>query len=229
MRALARAPDQRFTSAEEMADSLRYARDSRVVPVATSPLPDPTAKTIAQTPLVKGVWFVTARRYILEQHGEAELHAVAACMHQDHRAILLEPMASTWYHEDALSDAFHGVMREIARDDPREFARFIEDCTVLGVNAFFRILLRMTSAAFLLRKMPVLTRQYRRNDWTTEVHADDHHASIRYGNCPYLDDSLYRLYAQALLVKVCELGSGKRPRCEITSHSPTSATFEFDY
>ena len=148
MRALAKVPDQRFTSAEEMADSLRYIRERDPRAPSTGPArrsralapPDASelamAKTMAQTPLVKGVWFVIARRYILEHYGEAALHAVAARMRQEHRSTMLEPASSTWYDEEAFSDAIHATMHEIARDDPRAFAQFIEEATVLGINIF---------------------------------------------------------------------------------------------
>ena len=180
-------------------------------------------------PLVKGVWFVTARRYILEHRGEADLHAVAGRMREEHRSTFLEPLASAWYHEDAFDDAVHAVMRVIADDDPAAFLQLMEDCTVLGIHTFFRILLRATSLPFLLRKMPILSRQYRRNDWTCDVQADDRHATIRFGRCPYLASPVYGLYVQAMLTKVCELGSGRRPECAIVESTPTSLACELRY
>jgi hypothetical protein len=180
-------------------------------------------------PLVKGVWFVTARRYILEHRGETDLHAVAERMREEHRSTFLEPLASAWYHEDAFDDAVHAVMRALAHDDPVVFLRLMEDCTVLGIHTFFRILLRVTSLPFLLRKMPVLSRQYRRNDWTCDVEADDRHATIRFGRCPYLASPVYGLYVQAMLTKVCELGSGRRPECAVARSTPTSIVCELRY
>ena len=119
---------------------------------------------MAEPPLVKGVWFVTARRHLLEEHGATKLAEVARSMADAHRTALLEPMASTWYPEDAFQDALHAVMQEVAHHDLLAFSNFIEACTVLGVNTFFRVLLRITSPAFLMRQMPALGRQYRKND-----------------------------------------------------------------
>jgi hypothetical protein len=235
MRALAKDPEQRFTSAEEMALSLRYVREreprtpaqahvSPSQPVA--PLVDGLAKTAPQVDLVKGVWFVTCRRYILERYGDVELHAMAARMRQENRAAIIEGLASTWYPEEAFGDALNAFMVEIAKGDPRAFSDAMEDCTVLGINTFFRILLRATSIPFVLRKIPVLSLQYRRNDWKCEVVADAHQATVHWTNCPYLADPNYRLFCAAMLRKTCEISSGKRPECSIASF--TSSTIKID-
>ncbi len=168
--------------------------------------------------LVKGVWFVTARRHLVEAHGASALHAVARAMKLDHGPMLLEGLASEWYPEDAFQDALAAVMLQVARQDTKVFCEFIEECTVLGVNMFFRVLLRATSTAFLIRKMPVLSRQYRRNDWQCLAEADDHRATLEWKGCPYLGDRNYRLYLVAMLVKCAELCSNRRPAAEVAGH-----------
>jgi hypothetical protein len=168
--------------------------------------------------LVKGVWFVTARRHLLEVHGDKALQAVAAAMKPDQGRVLLEPLPSQWYSEDVFQDALRAVMEVLARHDANLFSQFIEACTVLGVNTFFRVLLRITSPAFLMRKMPGLSRQYRRNDWVCEVEADDRRAMLWWRNVPYLADRNYRLYLVAMMAKCSELCTGKRPALTITGH-----------
>jgi hypothetical protein len=180
-------------------------------------------------PVVKGVWFVTARRHILQDHGETKLGAVARAMREDCRAALLEPLASSWYPEDIFQDALRAVMVELAHHDTLAFSNFIEACTVLGVNTFFRVLLRITSPAFLMRKMPALSRQYRRNDWECEVDADDRRAVLRWTRVPYLADRTYRLYMVAMLVKCTEMCTGRRPRCDVVAHGPDHATVQVVY
>ena len=110
------------------------------------------------------------------------------------------------------------VMEAHAHHDPDVFNAFIEACTVLGVNTFFRILLRITSPAFLMRKMPGLSRQYRRNDWVCEVDADEHRAVLWWKNVPYLHNRTYRLYCVAMLAKCSELCTGKRPSINTLGH-----------
>ncbi|HEY6463626.1 MAG TPA: hypothetical protein VIY73_25835, partial [Polyangiaceae bacterium] len=72
---------------------------------------------MAQEPQVKGVWFVTARRLVLRDHGEDTLQAIARAMSKPE--VLLEPMPSTWYHEDHFQDALHVHMLVLARQDTR--------------------------------------------------------------------------------------------------------------
>jgi hypothetical protein len=173
---------------------------------------------MAEPALVKGVWFVTARRHLLEVHGDPALQAVARAMKPDNGGVLLEPLPSQWYPEDVFQDAMRAVMEVHARHDPELFSQFIEACTVLGVNTFFRVLLRITSPAFLMRKMPGLSRQYRRNAWVCEVEADDVRAVIVWRNVPYLADRNYRLYLVAMMAKCCELCTSKRPTLTIAGH-----------
>lgn len=173
---------------------------------------------MAEPALAKGVWFVTARRHLLEVHGDAVLQAVARAMKPDNARVLLEGLPSEWYSEDVLEDAMRGVMEAHAHHDPDVFCEFIEACTVLGVNTFFRILLRITSPAFLMRKMPGLSRQYRRNDWICDVEADDRRAVIWWRNVPYLRHRTYRLYCVAMMMKCSELCTGKRPSINTLGH-----------
>lgn len=173
---------------------------------------------MAEGPLVKGVWFVTARRHLIEAYGASTLHAVARAMKEEHRPVLLEPMASEWYPEDVFQDAIDAVMFQVAQKDSRVFSEFMEGATVLGVNTFFRILLRVTSPAFLMRQMPTLSRQYRRNDWECAVDAQDHAATLEWRGCPYLADRTYRLFMVAVIVKSTELCTKRRPTVEVVGH-----------
>jgi hypothetical protein len=181
------------------------------------------------TPEVKGVWFVTARRHILESFGDGKLVEFVAALPIDLRPVMTEPMASAWYHEDVFQQVLATTMKVVCDDDPKRFCAFIEACTVLGVHAFFRVLLRIPSTAFLMRKMPVLSRQYRRNDSDCTVEADHTEATLRYTNMPYFADPNYRLYAVSMLIKTAELCSRTRPRAEILDHTNTSLTVRVRY
>jgi hypothetical protein len=175
---------------------------------------------MAEPALVKGVWFVTARRHLLELEGDTAVQAVARAMKPDNAPVLLEPLPSEWYAEDIFQDALGAVMEVHAHHDPDVFIRFIEACTVLGVTTFFRVILRITSPAYLMRKMPALSRQYRRNDWVCEVEADDERAVLSWRNAPYLGDRNYRLYTAAMMAKCSELCTGKRPTVTVAGHGP---------
>lgn len=181
------------------------------------------------TPEVKGVWFVTARRHILEKFGEQKLAEVVAALPEELGHVLAEPLASAWYHEDVLQKVLAATMRVVCENDPERFCAFIEACTLLGVHAFFRVLLRIPSTAFLMRKMPVLSRQYRRNDSDCVVEASATEATLRYTNMPYFRDRNYRLYALSMLIKTAELCSRVRPEGEILGHTADSLTVRIRY
>jgi hypothetical protein len=178
---------------------------------------------------VKGVWFVTARRHVLETQGASALHAIARAMKEEDRNVLLEPLASEWYPEDVLQDSLQAVFHVHAQRDARVFYQFIEDCTVLGVHSFFRVLLRISSPAYLLRQMPAISQVYRRNDWTCEVDAGDERATLTWRQCPYVAERLYRLYAAAMTSKSLELCTNKKPAVEIAGHGADWLTLRIEY
>lgn len=163
-------------------------------------------------PLVKGVWFVTARRYIVEEDGEAALAAVAAHMPEDERRVLTEALASEWFPEPVLQRALEAVQQELTGHDDVRYLAFIEGCTELGVNTFFRVLLRIASPAFLMRQMPAAWATHRRNGGTVDVDADDKGARLHYAGFPFWADRNYRVSTEGVLRKVTELCTGVSPR-----------------
>jgi hypothetical protein len=178
---------------------------------------------------VKGVWFVTARRQITEAHGEAVLARVIEALDEPDREIMRVPLASAWYPEDVFQRVMRACMNEVARGDAKAFCAFIEACTLLGVNTFFRVLLRIPSPAFLMRKMPVLSKQYRRNDSLCTVESDARQATLVWTNFPYFEDLNYRLCTLAMLTKTAELCARKRPRGEIVAWGSDSLTVSIQY
>ena len=102
---------------------------------------------------IKGIWFVTARRLLLEKHPR-DLESVVFAMPREHRSAMAEPLASRWYPEEALQAALGAVHRLVARGDKDAMIDLLEDCTVIGINTFFRIALRLTSTSFALRLVP---------------------------------------------------------------------------
>jgi hypothetical protein len=184
---------------------------------------------MAQAPEVKGVWFLTARRHIVAVHGDAKLHAVARALSETTRPMLLEPMPSAWYGEDVFREMMSAVMTELCRGDTLAFSTFMEECTVLGVNTFFRILLRITSVEFLMRKMPTLSKQYRRNDSICTVDANETRAVLRWENFPFFDDRNYRLFTLATLIKTAEMCTGARPKGDVIEHTRDTMTVQVIY
>ena len=179
--------------------------------------------------LIKGVWFVTARRHVLESQGASALHAIAGGMRPENRHAMLEPLSSEWYAEEVFQDSLHAVHDVHAKLDTRVFDKFLEDCTVLGINAFFRVLLRASSPAYLLRQMPAVGRQYRRNAWVCEVDAGEERGTIAWRNVPYLADRVYRHCAIVTTVQCLQVCTGVRPRAEIVDQGADFMTVGLSY
>jgi hypothetical protein len=162
-------------------------------------------------PQAKGIWFVTARRQLLDTHGEEALRRVADRMGEAHAHALTDPLASAWYPEASFQRAMAAVAEEICGSDPDRFIDFIEACTVQGINRFLRIILSMTSPAYVLAKMPVLWARHRQYGGRLHVEIGDQHARLDYTEFPFFDDRNYRLFARGVLRKTLEVSSGVRP------------------
>lgn len=162
-------------------------------------------------PLAKGVWFVTARRHLLDVYGEEMLARVAQSMSEEHANALLEPLASAWYPELSFQSAVGAVMEETCERDPERFVDFIEECTVLGINRFLRVILSLTSPAYVLSKMPVFWSRHRQHCGKLTVDIGERRALLQYTDFPFFDDPNYRICVRGILRKTLEISSGARP------------------
>jgi hypothetical protein len=180
-------------------------------------------------PQVKGVWFVTARRHLLEHHGEAALAAVVAAMPEPERSALASPLPSRWFPEPVFKHAIAAVQSAVTANDDVRFLSFMEACAHIGVNHFLSIVLRITSPEFLLRKMPALWGLHRRHHGTLVVDAGPERARLTYAGFPYFDDRNYRLVVIGVLTKVLELCTGTRPRVAVAAHSQDTLEVEVTY
>jgi hypothetical protein len=164
---------------------------------------------------VKGLWFVVARRYILEQHDPELIGAMASTMSPQYRAALLDPLRSHWYPEACLQESLHAFHKLVAQGDERRMLRAMEDCTLQGINRFFEVLLRVTTPRYVMKKMEVLWRYVRRGQGSLGIEADDERAICRYVDFPYFDDVNYRLLALGTLRPLATLCRGTNPKAEV--------------
>src|SRR4051812_12934585 len=117
---------------------------------------------------VKGLFFVVARKYVLDTYGEDAVAGMVDVMSERHRPAMREPLHSSWYVEEALQESLAAFQRVVARGDDHAFLSALEACTVDGVNRFFQLLIGLASPAFVLRKCPVLWRFVRRGPGRSE-------------------------------------------------------------
>ena len=179
---------------------------------------------------VKGLFFVVARKYLLARYGVEAIAAMAEAMGTEHRGVLLEPLHSSWYPEEALQRSLEAFHSRVAGGDDAVFLAALEACALDGVNRFFQILLGLTSPAFVLRKCPVIWRFVRRGPGSVHVEADETRALVTYRDFPYFEDRNYRLMMEATLRGVGGLARpGERLKVRILRWDAASLDAEVLY
>jgi hypothetical protein len=164
---------------------------------------------------VKGLWFVVARRYLIDRHDPDLPRRLAALVDPALSAAILDPMRSAWYPEAALQQFMAAFDELVTHGDRKRLMATFEECTLQGVHRFFQALLRLTSPGFLLRKTPVLWHCVRRGAGSVTVDADETRAIVRYRDFPYFDDRNYQLLALGTLRPLATLCGGTNPRAEV--------------
>jgi hypothetical protein len=167
---------------------------------------------------VKGLWFVVAKRYLIDRY-DPELPArMAALVDEPLRHAFLDPVRSGWYPEACLTQFMRAFDELVTHGDQRKLVLAFEECTLQGVHRFFQALLRLTTPEFLLRRTPVLWSYVRRNQGRLTVEADPQRAIIRYVDFPYFDDVNYRLLALGTLRPLATLCGGTSPRADVLGY-----------
>ena len=165
---------------------------------------------MAAPALVKGVWFVTARRHLLEVHGDTALQAVGRAMKPDNGRALLEPLAVPVVPRGRLPG------RPARRDGGARASRCGPVLPVhRGLHAARREHLLPGAPAHHDAGLPdaqdagplapVSTQRLglrRRGGRSTR-------ALLSWRNVPYLADRNYRLYLVAMMAKCSELVHGQ--------------------
>ena len=164
---------------------------------------------------VKGIWFDSARAW-LRAHADKDAAArIDARVSVAHRGVLVDPVVSSWYPEDALAELLGALRAELTDGSPDAFIRLIEAITLEGVGRFFRLLLALASPRFVLRKVPVLWGRMRRGCGRVEVTVAADHVALHYREFPRFHDENYRLMTVATLAGVCRAAGAKAPHVEI--------------
>lgn len=164
---------------------------------------------------VKGVWFVTARKFVLEHHGADALQALADAVDPSIRGVIEEPIASEWYAEEALQQTLAAANQVLAGGDRGRFLRFIEGCTEQGVTRFFSVLIQLSTPAYIMSKVPFMWERIRRGPGFVQVEERDDGSLLHYQRFPYFDDPLYRWLTVGSLRAVVRRCTDTEPDVEI--------------
>jgi hypothetical protein len=178
---------------------------------------------------VKGMWFSTARRYIVERAGEEALLVMSYRVDRAYRDIIMEPLASEWYPERALQQAMIAMHAVVCGGKDALFIDAMEDCTRLGINHFFRALMRLGSPAYILRKTPAMWNHIRRGAGQVKVEADDEEAIVTYSDFPYFRDPNYRLLTIGAVRALVRLCGREHPAIDIVHYDWDAMTVRVTY
>ena len=176
---------------------------------------------------VKGVWFAAARRFLIEQE-PASIDDVLAFMNDRHRPALESPLASGWYPEEALQDLLHALFHVIAQNDPERAIDIIDRASELAISRFFRTLMRLGSAEFVLRAVPTMWSLIRRGAGSVDVSVTKGRAIVSYKRFPYFDDPVYRHLVVGSLRALVRIATGRTPKIELVHYAHSSLTAHVD-
>jgi hypothetical protein len=165
---------------------------------------------------VKGIWFMTARRYVLQEYGPEVFERYAAAVPVEIRPDVTEPVVSRWYPEEMLRDALFAFHAEVSGGDDKAFSRAMERCSVLGVHWFVQMLVSVATPEYLLRLMPATLRISRRGPVRVAVQMGERSATLRFTGQPYASDPLYRLCTPAIVRGMLGLCVGPTVTAQLT-------------
>jgi hypothetical protein len=171
---------------------------------------------------VKGLWFTTARRFMLDAHGRDALAAVIEDIPEEHRRALAAPLPSQWYPEETLQESLGAASRVMARGSRDKMLELLEGCSIVGVNHFFRIALRITTTTFALRMLPTTWTHMRRGPGRMSVDLRAGEGIIDYADFPYFGDLNYRLLVLGTLRPLLRMSTGREPNVEIERYDKSS-------
>jgi hypothetical protein len=164
---------------------------------------------------VKGVWFVSMRAWLGDHASADERAAMLEAILSEYRPAFADPLVSEWYPEPMLASALYAAHRVLAEGDDERFVRIIEGCTEVGVNRFFRLLLRLSSVGFVAKLVPTMWKQIRRGVGEVHVETVGDEARIFYRRFPRFADPLYPLMTLGSLRALVRISTGAEPVVEI--------------
>lgn len=169
---------------------------------------------------IKGAAFVTLQRLVTTEYGADAWSALVSTMPPAHAAAVRGAHASDWFDEVVHASVLRATFETLAARDIARYEQVIDAGTTLGVSTFARLILGMSSPAFVVRRCPALWSVIRRGPARVSVEQPSEGRSIlRYDGFPFFDDVLYRHYFRALLGAVVRPALGRTPIVSLLAHT----------
>ena len=169
---------------------------------------------------VRGVFFASARRYLVERHGAEALERVLAAIEPAHRRALERPEPDEFYPEQAWREVLHALNDQLAGGDPEKFVQIVHDSSSMGIRLFVHVVLRLASTTAVLRRTPKLWARMRRGPATLSVEEAPDRIRLRYARYPLLSDPLYPLMLKGLVGALSEASAGYVPPIRVVDRGP---------
>jgi hypothetical protein len=174
-----------------------------------------------QRSYVKGLWFVSARRYALPKFGSAKMDEVVAYMPERYQVAMRAPLASEWYEEEALAHGMRAARDVLGDGTDAGLLTILEETTQEGINRFWRAALRVMSTELAVRMLPATWRHVRRGPGELTVQIEGKRGVVRYARFPYFHDPNYRTLALGTIRPLMRIATGTPARVEIAGYGPT--------
>ena len=173
---------------------------------------------------VKGTWFVVARDYILETYGADVAAQMEAYFDSDVLDAWRDPVAASWYPEEALRMALMALHQVPCEGDLKRFEATCAACTTRGIDRFFSVVLAMSTPQLVLRGVPTMWKMIRRGPATVRVRGIPEGSEVSYVGFPFFVDVRYRVLTQASLAAIIQRCRGETPHVEIVEWTADSLT-----
>jgi hypothetical protein len=177
---------------------------------------------------VKGFAFETMRLHLTKEFGEEAWEALMDALPRQTQVVFREAEIAEWYAEAEMRRFIHVLYEQLAERDDERFKAIARGVALAGVNRFFRMILSLASARFVLRKVPVFWQRIRQGPavLVTELAADGR-VLIHYQGFRYCRDPICRLLSIANCQALVLAATGKVPAGEVIAVEGDSMTLAF--
>lgn len=188
-------------------------------------------ESMIQSSRIKGFVFDSVRREVSQSFGIDALDIVLLPFVEDNEAArkaLLDPEVSALYPEAWMHDMIAQIHRELCVGDDAAFSEFVRGLAASAVNRFFKVILSLTSGAFVVRRIPLFFKRLRDGPAILTVHPTDEVFEIRYRRFPWCGDPTYRLTSMANVQSAVRAATKRFPAVWVERQDDTGMDIRID-
>jgi hypothetical protein len=177
---------------------------------------------------IKGFVFATCKRYISQRFSPEVYDELVAGLPESSRQLFVDPIVSSFYGEAHMHAFVTRIHQELAKGDPELFGDIMRGIAAAGINKFFRLILSLSSASFVMRRVPLLYKRLRQGPAKLHVDEEGERFFIHYDSFPWCSDPVYRSTSMANLQAAAAAAGTPFPRVRVLRASSCSMTLIVD-